>query len=535
VTRPVLALLALGACRAKPPEKPGPASVSDADADTDNDTDADTIPLVETADTGDTAIGPGTWTTEPPAVCPVESGPYRRLVGTADADTLAWATYAAGPNGGNFGKSAAVVPDVSGDGLPDLAVYSDGDVGLDHGAAYLFASPLTPGLNADPSAAGTMFRQGSSAIDDYWFVAGPFSGIAGLSDLTGDGIGELMFTSFAGPECCSARGVVWVFAGPLGTPGAQVDVFEDAWAAYEGYEALDLGYDAAVGDLDGDGFEDLWASSPATSDPSYNVVTGRSYVFLGPLLPGRHTDADAHYTISGGFDPLLNVGVPIAMGESLVAADLTADGVPDLAVASGNSDVNAAFDLYGRVYLWQGPIATDLFASAADATLVGEAYEGRLGTFSNALGDTDGDGYGEIGMTAMPSGDIGAWVMNGLPLGEQLISDAARTFLQSPLPTDAASGIQSAGDLDLDGLDDITVGASILQGDARGAVIVDYGPLPEGTIPVDQCADAFLWWGGLGNSPYGAGAGDLDGDGAPDLVAAGNLTNILYVIQGGLL
>jgi hypothetical protein len=534
VIPPVLAILMLAACSAKPQRGPNPAPVSDADADAD--TDADIPPVVDTTDTADTAIGPGTWTTEPPAVCPVESGPYRRLLGTADAAALASATYATALGDGNFGKSTAVVSDVSGDGLPDLAVYTDGDVGMDHGAVYLFASPLTPGLHDDPSVVGTSIRKGSNGLEDYWFVGGPFSGISAIGDVTGDLVGELLLSSVTGPHCCGGRGAVWVIAGPLGTPGTQVDVFEDAWGAYEAVEAIEFGFDMATGDLDGDGVQDLAVSAPSTYDDGYlSLITGRSYVFRGPLVPGPHNETEASYTISSGFDAALTVGVPIKMGDSIVAADLNADGLTDLAVSSGSSYVNAVFDHYGRVYLWEGPITADLLASTADATLVGEASGGRLGTYSNALGDTDGDGYGEIGMTAQPSGDIGAWVMNGLPLGEQLISDAARTFLQSPLPTDAASLIQGAGDLDLDGLDDITVGASILQGDARGAVIVDYGPLPEGTIPVDQCADAFLWWGGLGNSPYGAGAGDLDGDGAPDLVAAGNLTNILYVIQGGLL
>jgi len=160
----------------------------------------------------------------------------------------------------------------------------------------------------------------------------------------------------------------------------------------------------------------------------------------------------------------------------------------------------------------------------------------------DAAGDFDGDGWADVVVGAMWA-STGSASMNGavfvflgpLEAGDQALTDADITFEGPSNQAMLGASVAGVGDTDGDGFDDLLMGApGAVPGADEGAAWLIHGP----TTTLDAASLT------LGSLPYlelgtaVAAAGDLDGDGVGDLLAAGATgnsgTGIAYLVSGAL-
>lgn len=266
---------------------------------------------------------------------------------------------------------------------------------------------------------------------------------------------------------------------------------------------------ARIGDVDGDGYEDILLGSASSDARGFD--SGAAYLMRGPLR-GASTAASAAAIIGGSSSYRYYadfIGGP---------GDVNGDGVPDLCI--GADYVNSSA---GEVQLVSGAIRGNVTESAAFETLMGEHYNDNVGRCAGA-GDLDGDGNADILVSGIYSDDggesSGAAYLVGAGTGAVNLSTARAKFVGEGTYAYAGGGLNGAGDVNGDGVDDLWIGSSgnTSGGTAAGAAYLIYGPAT-GTMDL-SAADAKIT-GRLGaNIAYVEPAADANGDGLPDLLLA---------------
>lgn len=300
----------------------------------------------------------------------------------------------------------------------------------------------------------------------------------------------------------------------------------------------------AVGDLDGDGVNELAVGSPGDSIRHVRIFSGQSGTFLFSLSGQAPGDG---------------------YGSSVAAVgDVDGDGLTELAVAAPAGGYVELVSLPTQARLWTSNIPVTQVARGGDIDADGtldvlalrsgggsselRVLSGATGTagltlnfpteewrFLDGGGDADGDGHADI-LLGNPFWPTGNWTGTSLYPGRlRVYSGASGAVLHdkagSLFEDHAGWGVSWMDDLDGDGSPEFAAGmpADIFFADP-GRVRIWSGST--GAFHGDMYAGTFADGFGTGI----ADAGDLDGDGVGDLlIARGPYGHFLYAYSGATL
>jgi len=305
-----------------------------------------------------------------------------------------------------------VAGDFDGDGLDDLAMSASlgdgpGNIRPDCGDVYIFYG------RARAAWAGiTNVSQRDVIV--YGADAGDNSGISlATGDVDNDGIDELAIggSGMDGPanarNSCGGLNLLW--GGPRPEGGA-IDL--GAVTLIDGVDTSDLaGRSLALGDLNGDGLDDIVVGIPNGSGPGNvraqggeaRVVLGRSRAAMGQYLDLTTSTDVSVWGKEAGDNGGTWVGASDYDGDGF--ADLVV-GVP-LADGPGNTRINCGevYAIYGQA-AWPAAIDIDLGIAGIGKSWMGEGTGDLLGN-SLTGGDLDGDGKDELVFGAPLADGIG--------------------------------------------------------------------------------------------------------------------------------
>jgi hypothetical protein len=340
---------------------------------------------------------------------------YGTMTGLTNNGDLLWNQDSAGIQDAaeatdRFGVAVAT-GDFDGDGFDDLAMcVADEDFGhsTDAGMAHvLYGSQV--GLTSKRSQ---VWHQDKGTVLDSVESFEHFCASLAVGDFDANGCDDLVIGApFESLGNLSDAGAVNVLYGATGT--GLTDVGNQLWTQSTlGVEnvadRLDVfGSPLAIGDFDGDGFDDLAIGVPG-EDVGGLAEAGAVNVLFGSLT--GLTEVDDQFWNLDNAGPDLPEFLDL-FGEALAAADFDGDGVDDLAVGvprrevAGLQDAGAVLVLHGVLGL--GLVDAGGVSWAQDDLLTTNVSE-EFDNFGAALaaGDFDGDGFADLAIGA-PKEDVG--------------------------------------------------------------------------------------------------------------------------------
>ncbi len=451
-------------------------------------------------------------------------------------------------DGGAFAGSAITWPAISllaaGDSTVFTVTARGPSIGPVEGRASAVSVTSDPQpSNNDGSSASALVRlltafttlqmiRGEGAGDQFGWL------MENLGDIDADGVADYVVTAPTNDQGGTNAGKVYVYSGAT---GALIRTFTGTAG-----EQLGAGVDMA-GDIDGDGTGDLIVGAPASasgraaifsgatgtlirsiSGPTLNEQFGFSVARAGdvnndqvddvivgaPSAAGTGAGAGRAYVYSGQDGSLLYTLNPAVAGAAFGSSvggpgDLNADGFDDLLVGAPNTTGG------GRVYVISGATGTMLYPSVAP-----DATGGSLGNFwLESPGDLDGDNVPDIFAADITNRAGGtnsgrAYVYSG--------ADGSTIHtLTGEQPNDQFGIGRGADDANNDGVRDIFVAGWLnSEGGAAAGKAYLYSGM-NGTL-------LRTFTGTTAGENLGFDAvsiGDVDGDGIPDYLLSGGISN----------
>lgn len=329
-----------------------------------------------------------------------------------------------------FASSVATAGDLNGDGFTDLVVGARG-YEAQPGMAYVYFGGA--GARFDLTPDGRL--GGAERVVSF----GAFVSAAG--DLNGDGVGDLVVGAPFDNSLVRHGGSARIY---FGGEGSSFDEVPDL--TIRTTEAGALGYCAApLGDVNGDGFDDLLLCKPAAS------TGGTVLLYLG----GPSLDAEPDVV-------LRRAGFGLLGYSAAGVGDLNGDGYPDFALSGLVSPIQAQEQ--GRTVGALPPLfPSELFfyfggpgRTFAKPDLMIQT-PGITGVVLTGLGDVNGDGFADLlASSESASGETRVFFGGRDFDGSKFLS------LTSSDPVFGAAGA-ALGDWNGDGASDLLIGAHGLE------------------------------------------------------------------------
>ncbi|MEO8494716.1 MAG: dockerin type I domain-containing protein [Planctomycetota bacterium] len=398
----------------------------------------------------------------------------------------------------HMGFSVSDAGDVNADGFHDFLIgapYANRNTGsgtfLGTGQAYLlFGSAGPPPLLTELNGTKGVLLQGLLEYDRAgWSVAsaGDVNGDGFDDFLVGTPVDDLSVTAGIGQTyLVFGKGTpfaptmnLWELNGTSGIP-----LFGLAPADHLGSAV------SAVGDLNGDGFDDFAVSAPY-ADPNGVVGAGSAYIIFGGTNPAQGVNGlnGTNGFRVDGFLPYERAGFSLSS-----AGDFNGDGFEDLLVGAPG-DRNSPWDydtanpagsgrgyvIFGKASGFTATINLGLLDTSGDGFSItgidGTSTAGVDGVdyagFSvSSVGDVDGDGFADliigapyvdrnnsqgVGESYLIFGRPGGFT-NGLSLAT-LTDDQGMRLIGDRFLDRSGYSVSAAGDVNGDGFDDVLIGA----------------------------------------------------------------------------
>jgi len=348
---------------------------------------------------------------------------------------------------------------------------------------------------------------------------GAGNSVSYAGDIDGDGVGEILIAANGAEFSGDTLGAVYMFYGPLSASGAISLATADA--VITGDDNGDkIGKTVSGGfDINGDDLDDFILSTAAPSEicdtsgclSAGSAESGATYVFYDALTGTQDvTAADAAFVGEASYD---------RAGVSAIIGDMDGTAGAEIAIgANANDDAGSAA---GIIYVLTAPVSGLNNLDDADAKITGESSGDKAGQDIVSGGDINGDGFADLLTSTVDaySGVGAAYVIYGPVSGTSSLTDSDVILTGVYSGDGAGNAIGSASDVDGDGNDDFLVGApgDDEGGSGAGAVYLVYGPGTTGnlTTATSKFIGPSTNWG-LGTGADGGG--DVDGDGALDLL-----------------
>ena len=335
--------------------------------------------------------------------------------------------------------------------------------------------------------------------------------VADLGDLNGDNVADFGSSS---PWGSTDEGRGRIFSGPYAS-GTDLDADDEATAKITGMGGL--GYTMrGAGDVDGDGFDDVITGTERGK--------GQAYVLLGPVR-GNITASTSADAIWEGENNGHQAGQVVEGG-----FDYNTDGFADYVIGAPSASITLSRE--GAAYLVYGPGLGEYSLADAETRFSGSASDARFGSSVAALGDTDGDGAGDLAVGAERMGDDEngrVYVFAG-GFGETADAEtAANAWFEGDTYDNLGRRVADGGDFNDDGYADLLIGAPWASGSGSnaGTVYLIAGPMDASGSALSLAHAEF--YGESSNNEAGDGVDgsmDLNRDGFTDvLVGAPGRTN----------
>jgi hypothetical protein len=436
--------------------------------------------------------------------------------------------------GDDAGWSVSGAGDVNGDGFDDVIIgspYNDAG-GPNSGSAYVIFGRAGGFSNID--LANLTPAQGFKIQGSH------FAGlsVSSAGDVNGDGFNDMIVGTF-NPN---GGAVAYVVFGKA-SPAATVDLA--SLAASDGFSIGSIGessYYAGfamsvsdAGDVNGDGFDDVIIGARYA-----NGEKGVAYVVFGKTNGLGAVDL-ANLSAAQGF-AIQGSALNDQLGTTVSSAgDVNGDGFDDVIVGApqgdlGGTNAGQAYVIFGKATGF-GTIDVTNLAPSAGFVIRGTIVNDSAGHSVSGAGDVNGDGFGDIVVSAPFAGTDAAYVIFGKATGfgaVDLNNLGGAGFIIRGINGDSAGySVSAAGDVNNDGFDDLIVGApggNLGGASAAGQAYVIFGKASGfGTVDVAHLGarDGFILQAQaqFGNAGWSvSGAGDINHDGFADLVVGAPFT-----------